>query len=137
MLYPSANDAAHEVDEDGAWLRAMRSSAKALDKSVSLGVKSHTVVYEAASFLIQQGLLNVKGEKFVNVKQARALLHFAHWLQNYMSRQWIEEKLLRPPVWSLTSDTLIHALIGGPGTGKTTTTKVINALLEFFWAPSV
>ena len=42
---------------------------------------SHTRVIEAAGFLLRGGLLNVKGTRHQNVKQGRALLHWAWWLK--------------------------------------------------------
>ena len=42
---------------------------------------SHTQVIEAAGFLLRGGLLNVRGTQHQNVKQGRALLHWAWWLK--------------------------------------------------------
>ena len=56
---------------------------------------SHSIVLEAAVFLLQRGLLNVKGKTYVNVKQARALLVFASWLQFRKSMRWADEKKLQ------------------------------------------
>ena len=62
------------------------------------------------------------------------MLHWTAWLQEYMTSQWEahghlqllgEHKSPRPPP-------LRHVLIGGAGSGKTTTLLVIEALLEFF-----
>lgn len=57
------------------------------DLSNSLGSKiepSQTVVMEAAFFLLSKGLLDVPDLKKVNVKQSRAFLFNAVWLQEYM-----------------------------------------------------
>ena len=106
-----------------------------LQQRIPSELKSHTVVYDAAAFLLRQGLLNVKDTPHVNIKQARALLHFAHWLQQHLSRRWSQEQLVPEVLETKPLHTFFHALIGGPGTGKTTTTKVINALLEHFLGP--
>ena len=47
-----------------------------------------SVVMEAAMFLLQQGLLNIPDVGIVNVKQARAFLWNAAWLQEHMNTCW-------------------------------------------------
>ena len=117
------------------WAESFATTTKGMKHLFPPGTRSHTVVYDAAAFLVRKGLLNVKGTEKINLKQARALLHFASWAQSLLSKRWSQEELLAPPPAALHVDTLFHALIGGPGTGKTTTTKVINALLEHFLGP--
>ena len=58
--------------------------------------RSNTVVIEAAIHLIQQGVLDVPDVKCVNIKQARAVLWNAAWLQEYLSALWREEGHLPP-----------------------------------------
>ena len=134
-LFGSSTASQTSPGEEDVWLHAFRTSTQDLRSRFPADVKSHTVAYDAAAFLIRQGLLNVKGTPHVNVKQARALLHFTGWLQDYLSQQWIQDKTLMAPSHQIFLSTLFHALIGGPGTGKTTTTKVIKALLEHFIGP--
>ena len=99
---------------------------------------SHTMVVEAAAFLLGQGVLNVKDSDQMNVKQSRVLMIWAIWLQHEKSVEWIAGGILDrsglitlPP--SLRQLQMI--LIGGPGTGKTTTVMVVDALLKFFLGP--
>ena len=51
-------------------------------------MKSSTVVMEAAFFLLQEGLLDIPGVGGINVKQARAFLWNAAWLQEHMLKVW-------------------------------------------------
>lgn len=99
---------------------------------------SHTMVVEAAVFLLGQGVLNVKGSDQMNVKQSRVLLLWAIWLQHQKSVEWIAAgKLDRRDLISLPASLrqLQMVLIGGPGTGKTTTVMVVDAFLKFFLGP--
>ena len=70
----------------------------------------------------------------LNIKQARAVLHWAVWLQSYKTWQWEADGQLQPQGnrKSPRPAPLNHVLIGGAGSGKTTTLLVIDALLEFF-----
>ena len=70
----------------------------------------------------------------MNTKQARAVLHWTVWLQEYMTSQWETENILKPLGDQNTPkpEPLRHVLIGGTGSGKTTTLLVIEALLELF-----
>ena len=81
---------------------------------------SHTMVLEAAVFLLQHNLLSVQRLGRTNVKQGRALLIWAAWLQHRKSLEWIaENKLDRcglvPAPKALRQLELI--LVGGAGTG--------------------
>eukprot|EP00973_Karenia_brevis_P010008 1352522-Karenia_brevis.AAC.1 len=58
---------------------------------------SHTVILEAAVYLLQRGLLSVQNLGSVNVKQARALLIWAAWLQHKKSLEWIDDPKVRLP----------------------------------------
>ena len=73
----------------------------------------------------------------LNIKQARAVLHWAVWLQSYKTWQWERDGELQPQGDSKSPRPapLNHVLIGGAGSGKTTTLLVIDALLEFFLGP--
>ena len=85
---------------------------------------SHTMVLEAAAFLLQQGLLSIRQLKRTNVKQGRALMIWAVWLQRCKSLEWIAEgKLSRDtlPVEPRQLQKQVLILIGGAGTGKATT----------------
>jgi hypothetical protein len=98
--------------------------------------KSDTVVMEAAfHLLVVEGLLNVQDLGKINVKQARALLWNAAWLQEHMSVQWRKDGTLQD---DLPGDGARHfadfglAIMGPGGTGKTAVLKVIEALTVFF-----
>ena len=55
-----------------------------------------------------------------------------------MSHKWIQEKKLAAETW-ISADApepLRHILVGGAGSGKTTTLLVIEALLDFFLGPA-
>jgi hypothetical protein len=107
-------------------------------------VQSRTIVMEAAFCLLQQGLLNILDIGGVNVKQARALLWNAAWLQEQMNRVWSAEAM---PGGSLAchgrpTDTdafeQFDLLIIGPGgTGKTAVLKITEALTTYFAGPNV
>ena len=133
----SASTHAQKVsyEKNDLWYLSYTSCFGDLRQAFPASTISHTVVYEAFVFLVKQGLFNVKDTQHVNIKQARAVLHFAHWLQQRLSQLWIGQDLLSPPAWPLSSEALLHALIGGPGTAKTTTTKIINGFLEHFLGP--
>lgn len=96
---------------------------------------SHTVVVEAAVPLLHRGLLDVKGTRHVNVNQARALIAYAVWLQHYKSDEWFRDGKLSEAPWVLEYEQFIHILIGGAGTGKTTTLRCIDALVDFCHGP--
>ena len=87
---------------------------------------------EAAAYLLRSGLLNVKGTVLLNVKQGRALLHRARWLQLRMSKQRVEVGALGAAPFDVHVEPLRRVLAGGAGAGKTTALRVIEALLEFF-----
>jgi len=108
-----------------------------LTSNTELQQPSHTVVMEAAFFLLEVGVLVVPETGRINVKQARALLHIAAWLQLHLCRKWTEAGIL-------SADPLIKkrylrrfmrmllAIMGPPGTGKTSVVKVADALIEHF-----
>ena len=83
--------------------------------------RSHTIVLEAAAFLITHGLLNVKATTNVNVKQARTLLTFAVWLQHRKSVEWVQSKESAMPPWMGTQGSdarLLLSLVGGACMGE-------------------
>ena len=101
-------------------------------------VPSETVVLEAAFHLLEQGLLNVPDLGKINVKQARAFLWNAAWLQEFMSARWRESGELssassEPP--RLSPDEFCLAIMGPGGTGKTAVLKITEALIVFFLGP--
>ena len=96
---------------------------------------SHTVVLEAAAYLLGKGLLTIKQLQQTNVKQGRALFIWASWLQYQKSCDWAAEgKISRDGM--LHTPTLLRQLemilMGAAGSGKTTTVMVQEALLDFF-----
>ena len=101
--------------------------------------KSPTVVLEAAFFLLQEGLLNIPDLDCINVKQARAFLWNAAWLQEHMNSIW-EDGVPCPtsvPQTSVRESFMnFHLAIVGPGgTGKTAVLKLAEALTNFFAVP--
>ena len=101
-------------------------------------IQSDTVVMEAAFFLLREGLLNVPDTGRINVKQARALLWNAAWLQEHMGQVWREEGSLtgsRASVAKVDFSEFCLAIIGPAGTGKTAVLKITEALTLFFAGP--
>ena len=58
-------------------------------------VKSRTIVLEAACHLLLHGALSIPDVGCINVKQARALLWNAVWLQEHMNASWQRAHLRR------------------------------------------
>lgn len=107
-------------------------------------VQSRTMFMEAAFCFLQQGLLNIPDIGGVNVKQARALLWNAAWLQEHMNRVWSAEAMPggSPACHGRPTDTdafeQFDLLIIGPGgTGKTAVLKITEALTTYFAGPNV
>ena len=101
--------------------------------------RSETVVVEAAFFLLQEGLLNIPDLGVINVKQARAFLWNAAWLQEHMSQRWRQEAADLAPGTVVDDDGRAElfksfqlVIIGPGGTGKTAVLKVTEALTLFF-----
>lgn len=112
-----------------------RELAKAVhDGLPALGlVSSDTVVMKAALYLLEQGLLNVPGVGAINVKQARAFLWNAAWLQDYMNDEWRQQGLLSDVGSRGRKFQDFAVIIVGPGgTGKTAVLKITEALAAFF-----
>ena len=129
----SAGAAAAGADAVSGPRQYLASAVGDLEASVPRASVSHTVVIDAAAFLIRRGVLNAKGQSHVNVKQAVALMHVAFVLQENLSAQWVAEDLLPLPSYPLNPRPLLLAMLGGAGTGKTTTLCVIEALLNYFY----
>jgi hypothetical protein len=98
---------------------------------------SETIVVEAAFFLLREGLLNIPDLGVINVKQARAFLWNAAWLQEYMNQLWRREAEFAPG--TVVEDGRAElfksfqlVIIGPGGTGKTAILKVTEALTIFF-----
>ena len=116
-----ADDDDHVAQDAAAlkpWDVQLRQSMHSLRERQTGQSPSHTRVLEAAAHLLCSGLLNVKGTKRLNVKQARALFHWAWWLQGRMSKQWIDEGFLDSAPFDINSEPLRHVLTGGAGAGK-------------------
>ena len=89
---------------------------------------------QAAIYLIQEaGLFNIPDTGTVNVKQARAFLHIAAWLQAHMMVEWILRGELSSKE-AVDSDFLDFnlVLIGPGGTGKSTVLRAAEALIDYF-----
>ena len=89
---------------------------------------------KAAFFLLQSGVLNIPDTGKVNVKQARAFLWNAVWLQEFMNAEWMlgETKSDKPCKARISFEDFALAIIGPGGTGKTAVLKVTEALTLFF-----
>ena len=101
-----------------------------LDPIIDTTIVSPTIVMEVAFFLIQTTLLRIPEVGTINVKQARALLHFACWIQDSMIQEWgllTKEVKPCPPLRLVT--------IGPAGTGKTTVLRLAEALATKFFGP--
>ena len=88
--------------------------------------------------MIKQGVLNIPDTGTVNVKQARAFLWNAAWLQEYMNKIWQDGAFpaasVRTPRQKTQEafSTVRLAIIGPGGTGKTAVLKITEALTIFF-----
>ena len=97
---------------------------------------TQTVVVEAAFGLLQQGVLNIPDVGIVNVKQARAFLWNAVWLQEHMIEEWREDGTLEDdPGRPRKFQEFSIAIFGPGGTGKTAVLKLVEALVVFFMGP--
>ena len=123
--------------------KTLQSGKADFDSALSLAITklgrhqdvSATIVMESAFFLIQQGLLNIPEVGTVNVKQARAFLWNAAWLQEHMSATWREKGLLARETagpWEQYFKEFSLVIMGPGGTGKTAVLKISEALTVFF-----
>ena len=101
--------------------------------------RSPTAVMEGAFLLIREGYLNIPDVGTVNVKQARAFLWNAAWLQEFMNAKWQAEErtgqsamLDEPPKFA----DFQLAIVGPGGTGKTAVLKLAEALTTHFAGPA-
>ena len=99
-------------------------------------VKSPSVVLEAACHLLREKALNIPDVGGINVKQARALLWNAVWLQEHLNQQWREDEPDAANARSACEASLANefalAIMGPGGTGKTAVLKVVEAMTIFF-----
>ncbi|CAK0873829.1 unnamed protein product [Prorocentrum cordatum] len=112
---------------------AMASIPVALERKVPLlARKSSTSVVEAALFLLSQKVLDIPDVGGINVKQARALLWNALWLQDVMNREWSLDDPSGSQCSSSSSlaDGFRLALTGPGGTGKTAVLRVTVRIRE-------
>lgn len=96
-------------------------------------LKSRTSVVKAALYLIDSGVLHIPILNIINVKQARAFLWNALWLQDVMNREWGLAKA-DEDAQSLANGFQL-ALMGPGGTGKTAVLRVTEALVTYFCGP--
>ena len=89
---------------------------------------------EAAYYLVDCGLFNIPDVGTVNVKQARAFLWNAAWLQEHMTARWkLEGELSRKQTDAEPKfDDYCLAIVGPGGTGKTAILKATEALITIF-----
>ena len=113
--------------------------AAAIRKLPPLQTKSDSVVMEAAFSLLMEGkLLHVQDLGRINVKQARAFLWNAVWLQEHKSLQWRSEGHIQSDLPGDGQSRLTDfglALMGPGGIGKTAVLKVSEGLTTFFAGP--
>ena len=129
-------------DTGGAFdLPPCRSKTNSFDRALAASfrrlherfVRSPSVVMEAAFFLLREGLLNIPDVGTVNVKQARAFLWHAAWLQEHMNRHWRAESPLHLDAGEKVKfENFCVAIMGPSGTGKTAVLKLSEALTLFF-----
>ena len=98
---------------------------------------SPTAVMQAAFHLLQSGMLNIPDVGTINVKQARAFLWNAAWLQHYMIEVWeAQQPFQRNSSATITFANYCLAIMGPGGTGKTAVLKLSEALIAFFVGPN-
>ena len=124
--------AAH-VSKDAKPDHLQKAINNAIQSLPSTPPRSKTSVVEAAFYLLDQGVLNIPDLNIINVKQARALLWNAVWLQCVMNREWGLAECAGED-FSL-ADSFQLALMGQGGTGKTAVLRVTEALIKFFCGP--
>ena len=124
-----AGECGRVPDATSAWETKLARDTESLRTAQAVAPPSHTRVIEAAIFLLRCGLLNVKGTPHLNVKQARALMHWAWWLQQQMSQEWVAKGVLGAAPFGIDRAALCHVLTGGAGGGKTTRDRVPPRLL--------
>ncbi|CAK0855377.1 unnamed protein product [Prorocentrum cordatum] len=99
--------------------------------------RTRTAVVDACLHLLHNGVLDVVDMERVNVKQARALLWNAAWLQDVMNRRWGFDEPTGPTATGRPSlaDGFQLALMGPGGTGKTAVLRVVEAVICYFNGP--
>lgn len=96
-----------------------------------------TIVMKAAYTLLLEGLLNIPDVNIINVKQARAFLWNAAWLQEYTNGKWRLDGSFASSSTSVSPclQQFVLAIVGPGGTGKTAVVKSIEALTTYFAGP--
>eukprot|EP00959_Pyramimonas_sp_CCMP1952_P163316 3413948-Pyramimonas_sp.AAC.1 len=99
--------------------------------------QTRTAVLDACVHLLRAGVLNVVDMPEINVKQARALMWNAAWLQDVMNRAWGFDDPSGPTATGRLSldDGFQLALMGPGGTGKTAVLRVVEAVACYFIGP--
>ena len=138
-FFKSIDSMRAEIDDKDFGKKDSDDFGKALKKSISKlhneYLPSETIVMENAFFLISEGLVNIPDVGTINVKQARAFLWNAAWLQEHMNKKWRDEGVLPRHVDSETKsafDDFCLAIMGPGGTGKTAVLRMVEALTVFF-----
>ena len=85
---------------------------------------------EVAFSLLERGLLNIPDVGTINVKQARAFLWNAAWLQEYLVGEWREETVISALKDRPRQFTDFALLVIGPG--GIAVLKMVEALIVFF-----
>ena len=86
--------------------------------------------------MLKEKLLNIPDVDLINVKQARAFLWNAAWLQEHMNGQWnLDVSEAQRAETKSFFDQYVLAIVGAGGTGKTAILKVTEALITFFAGP--
>ena len=135
---PTPAASTDELDNEAKLQLALEQSLTTFNgcKPKAKYVKSPSIVLEAACHLLVHGALNIPDVGCINVKQARALLWNAVWLQAHMNEQWREKKWSTPSTTSASEASLVNnftlAIMGPGGTGKTAVLKAVESLTIFF-----
>ena len=128
-----------------AQVKSVKNAFAAMKLHVPLTRHSFSVVLEAAVWLLRAGVVNVRGERCVNVKQARCLFHVAAWIQKKQTGKWLQSENSELKVaskkrkdWHLerAKETFLQVLSGAAGTGKTTMVLLMEHLHDHFFGDS-
>ena len=94
-------------------------------------------VLRAALWLLQNGLFYIQDHKMYNVKQVRAFLLAAFWLQTTLIEDAVRRNELPPSALgsSRTPPPTHLVVVGGAGSGKTTVLLVIDKFFQYYFGP--